>query len=64
VCRVLEDAEFTIDVTNSGQDALTQMVRDRPDPVVLDIIMPAIIGLRFVAASALILFWRAFPFYS
>jgi DNA-binding response OmpR family regulator len=46
VRRVLEDAEFSVDVANSGQDAIAQMARDRPDLVVLDIIMPDINGIE------------------
>jgi DNA-binding response OmpR family regulator len=46
VRRVLENAGFTVHTASNGQDALKMIERDRPDLVVLDIIMPGLDGLE------------------
>jgi DNA-binding response OmpR family regulator len=46
VKRVLEKAGFTVSVASSGQEALTMIAQERPDLVVLDIIMPEMDGLE------------------
>jgi DNA-binding response OmpR family regulator len=46
VKRVLENADFTVRTASNGQDALKMIARERPDLVVLDIIMPGLDGLE------------------
>ncbi len=46
VKRVLESAGFTVNTAANGQEALKMIERERPDLVVLDIIMPGIDGLE------------------
>jgi DNA-binding response OmpR family regulator len=46
VSRMLQDAGFTVEVAGSGEEALEQMSRERPDMVVLDIIMPGMDGIE------------------
>lgn len=46
VKRVLENAGFTVSTAANGQDALKMIARERPDLVVLDIIMPGLDGLE------------------
>lgn len=46
VSRVLEDAGFTVEIANNGEEALEQMLRERPALVVLDIIMPGMDGIE------------------
>jgi len=46
VKRVLENAGFTVRTASNGQEALDQITRERPDLVVLDIIMPGMDGLE------------------
>jgi DNA-binding response OmpR family regulator len=46
VRRVLENAGFTVHTASNGQDALKMIERNRPDLVVLDIIMPGLDGLE------------------
>jgi DNA-binding response OmpR family regulator len=46
VKRVLENADFTVRTASNGQDALKMITRERPDLVVLDIIMPGLDGLE------------------
>ncbi len=46
VKRVLENAGFTVNTAANGQEALKMIERERPDLVVLDIIMPGIDGLE------------------
>ena len=43
---VLEEARFTVTTATNGPDALEQMRRDRPDLVVLDILMPEMDGIE------------------
>jgi DNA-binding response OmpR family regulator len=42
----LENADFTVRTASNGQDALKMIARERPDLVVLDIIMPGLDGLE------------------
>jgi DNA-binding response OmpR family regulator len=44
--RVLEDAGYAVTTASGGQEALEILSRDRPDLVVLDIIMPGMDGLE------------------
>jgi DNA-binding response OmpR family regulator len=46
VQRVLENAGYTVRTAPNGQDALKLIARERPDLVVLDIIMPGLDGLE------------------
>jgi DNA-binding response OmpR family regulator len=46
VRRVLENAGYTVHTASNGQDALKMIERNRPDLVVLDIIMPGLDGLE------------------
>lgn len=46
VKRVLENAGFTVNTAANGQEALKMIERERPDLVVLDIIMPGLDGLE------------------
>ena len=46
VRRVLEKAGFTVTVASNGREALALIARQRPDLVVLDIIMPEMDGLE------------------
>jgi DNA-binding response OmpR family regulator len=46
VKRVLENADFTVRTASNGQDALKMIAHERPDLVVLDIIMPGLDGLE------------------
>jgi DNA-binding response OmpR family regulator len=46
VRRVLENACYTVHTASNGQDALKMIERNRPDLVVLDIIMPGLDGLE------------------
>jgi DNA-binding response OmpR family regulator len=46
VKRVLEKAGFTVITANSGQEALDMIAKQKPDLVVLDIIMPDMDGLE------------------
>jgi DNA-binding response OmpR family regulator len=46
ISRVLEDAGFRVSVASSGQEALDLIARQRPDLVVLDIVMPEMSGLE------------------
>jgi DNA-binding response OmpR family regulator len=46
VKRVLESAGFTVNTASNGQEALNMIAHERPDLVVLDIIMPGIDGLE------------------
>ena len=46
ISRVLEDAGFEVENASSGEDALVHLSRERPDLVVLDIIMPGIDGIE------------------
>jgi DNA-binding response OmpR family regulator len=46
VKRVLENAGYTVRTASNGQDALKMIARERPDLIVLDIIMPGLDGLE------------------
>ncbi len=46
VKRVLENAGFTVRTASSGQEALDLIARERPDLVVLDVIMPGMDGIE------------------
>lgn len=46
VKRVLEKAGFTVSAASSGHEALAMIAQERPDLIVLDVIMPEMDGLE------------------
>jgi len=46
---VLEDAGYEATAAMSGEDALTQMKAQRPDLILLDLVMPGMDGFEFLA---------------
>ena len=46
ISKILEDAGYTVDLAISGPEALDKIKRQKPDLVVLDIIMPEMDGVE------------------
>src|SRR5262245_24676514 len=46
---VLQDAGYEVTTAASGEDALTQMKAQRPDLILLDIVMPGMDGFEFLS---------------
>ncbi len=44
VTRILRDAGYTVDRASDGEEAIDKLVADRPDLIVLDLMMPGIDG--------------------
>ena len=46
LARVLEQADYQVSVAVDGRDALHRVALDRPDAIVLDVVMPGIDGIE------------------
>lgn len=53
LCEVLEDEGYETLTARNGEDALRLLAEQGPDLVLLDIMMPRLDGLGFLAAKAL-----------
>ncbi|GAB4573828.1 MAG: MtrAB system response regulator MtrA [Anaerolineae bacterium] len=61
ICRVLESAGFEVSTATNGVEALEMLPEQRPDALVLDIIMPEMTGLEVCKRVRADPFWARTP---
>jgi len=49
ICYVLENAGFNVKIAQDGGDALDQIIKETPDLVLLDLMLPTISGFEILS---------------
>jgi len=58
---MLEDTSYDVETAKSGREALEAIARQRPDAIVLDLMLPEIDGFEVVHRMSLNPEWRTIP---